>query len=99
MSETTVPVIRKDAQVQITIGTNFIKQLQDASLFMLLSKTETEIDDFQKELNEGKLEFEQPWKTHYITMMSLLRGIDIAAEEQGFVDQVPQDQAPSQLDS
>lgn len=99
MSETTVPVIRKDAQVQITLGTNFIKQLQETSLFMLLSQTETEIDNFQKELNEGKQEFEEPWKTHYITIMSLLRGIDIAAEEQGFVNQVPQEEIPNQLDS
>jgi hypothetical protein len=99
MSETTVPVIRKDAQVQITMGTNFIKQLQDISIFMLISKSETEIDQFQKELDEGKFEFEEAWKTHYITIMSLLRGIDIAAEEQGFVDQVPQEDVSSQLDS
>jgi hypothetical protein len=99
MSETKVPVIRKDAQVQITLGTSFIKQLQDLSLFLIMSKSEAEIDEFQRELGEKNIEFEEAWKTHYITMMYLLRGIDQAAEEQGFVDQVLKDDLTSQLDS
>ena len=94
-----VPVIRNDAQVRIVLGTGFIKQLQDVSLYMLMSRPEDEIDAFSKELQSEKLEFEDSWKTHYITIAALLRAIDVAAKEQNFVDEVTQDDYISQQDS
>lgn len=99
MSESTVGIIRKDAQVQITLGTNIIKQLQELSLFILASQPETDIDNFQKELSDNVQTFEEPWKTHYMSIATLLYYVDEAAKEQGFVDQVPESQASSQLNN
>lgn len=96
MSENKLPVIRQDAQISMIVGTNFIKRLQELSMNMIVDKTEKELDDFQKELNENKTEFEDQWKNNYFTVSILLSSIEKAAEEQGFIDMVDADETSPQ---
>jgi uncharacterized protein involved in high-affinity Fe2+ transport len=99
MSESKIPVIRKDALVQLSMATGFIQRLQQLSVFMISEKSESEIENFIKLLNEGKTDFDEPWMNNYLTMVLLLRAIDDAALKQGFVDNLTEDQAASLLDS
>lgn len=88
MSDNKIPVIRQDAQINLVVGTNYIKKLQELSMNMIIDRTEDELDSFQKELNENKTEFEEQWKNNYFTVSVLISSIEKAAEEQGFIDMV-----------
>lgn len=99
MSESNIPVIRPDALVQISIATGFIQRLQQLSVSMASERTQEEIDGFIALLNQGILEFDEPWMNNYFTVMLLLRAIDDAAMKQGFVDNMTEEQLTSLLDS
>lgn len=96
MNENQIPVIQKDAQIQLTFGTTFIKRMQEVMLSLVIDKTEEEMDLFAKELDEKKDSYSEEWMNHYMTMMIFLSSVDNAAQEQGFVDYID---APSPQDS
>lgn len=85
MSETQVPVIQSDAQIQLTVGTPYIKRLQELMFYLVIDKTEAELDAFSKELDSGTTTFSEDWMKHYFTVMVFLTTVDNAAKEQGFI--------------
>lgn len=99
MSETQVPVIQHDALVKITVGTAFIKRMQELMFYLVIDKTEEEIDNFTKEANEGKTTFSENWMTHYFTVMMFLTTIDEAAKEQGFVKNMDESELANSQDN
>lgn len=99
MSETQVPVIQNNALVQITVGTSFIKRMQELMFYIVIDKTEAEIDALTAELNEGKTTFSEDWMTHYFTVMMFLTSVDNAAKEQGFVKHVDESEIANPQDN
>lgn len=99
MTESKIPVIRKDALVQISVATGFIQRLQQLSVSLVSDRSQEEIDGFVELLNQGQVEFDEPWMNNYFTTILLLRAIDDAAVKQGFVDNLSEDQLASLLDS
>lgn len=98
MSESKIPVIRKDAQIQMTFGVSFIQRLQNVAVYLTAERSEEELDSFSAELSEKKTEYEESWKNQYMTIMTLLTAIDKAAVDQGFVDNMTEEEF-SQQDS
>lgn len=88
MSETKVPVIQSDAQIQLTVGTPYIKRLQELMFYLVIDRSEDDLDKFSKELDSGTTSFSEDWMTHYFTVMVFLTTVDAAAKEQGFVTDV-----------
>ena len=81
-----IPLIKKEAQIQITVATPFIERVQKLLMFLMLDKSEEQTTKLIEEINNGKTEFSEDWMNHYFTTMMFLHTIDKAAQEQGFVE-------------
>lgn len=99
MSENQVPVIQSDAQIQLTVGTPYIKRLQELMFYLVIDKTEDQLDAFSKELENGTGTFSEDWMTHYFTVMVFLTTVDSAAQEQGFIKNMNESDLPNPQDN
>lgn len=87
-----VKMIKADAQIQITVGTNFLKELQGLLFYLAKEATPESLEQYKK-LAEAKQPFTEDWMTHITTVSILLKEIEGKAEEQGFVydGEIPDD--------
>ena len=78
-----IKMIKKDASIQITIGSGFMQKIQANILSMLSERTDEELEEFQRQAIAIE-ELSGEWMEHLSTMMLLMNEIEIKAEEQGF---------------
>jgi hypothetical protein len=76
-------MIKKDAAIQITIGSGFMQKIQAVVLHMVSERTDEELAEFQRQA-VAKEELTLDWMEHLSTMMLIMNEIEIKAEEQGF---------------
>jgi hypothetical protein len=87
-------MIKKDAAIQITIGSGFMQKIQAVVLYLVSDRTDEELAEFQRQA-VAKEELTLDWMEHLSTMMLLMNEIETKAEEQGFT----YDADVTQLDS
>lgn len=90
----TIKMIKKDASIQITIGSGFMQKIQAIVVAMVSERTDEELAEFQRQA-VAKEELSIEWMEHLSTMMLLMNEIEVKAEEQGFT----YDSEITQLDS
>ena len=78
-----IKMIKKDAAIQITIGSGFMQKIQAVVLHMVSERTDEELTEFQRQA-VAKEELTLDWMEHLSTMMLLMNEIETKAEEQGF---------------
>lgn len=81
MSTTPVKMIKKDAIINIGVGTGFLYKLQQAQLFMLQERTPEEQANYATLLEKNALS--EPWMEHLTTISALIREIEVQAEKSG----------------
>lgn len=91
-------MIKKDAIIDVKIGTGFIKKLQDALIEVSSKRTEEEIKAFGT-LVENKSELPEPWMETIYTLSLLIRSIEEQAIEQNATYEEDIDTVLSQLES
>jgi hypothetical protein len=78
-----IKMIKKDATIQVTIGSGFMQKIQAVVLYMVSERTDEELAEFQRQA-VAKEELTLDWMEHLSTMMLLMNEIETKAEEQGF---------------
>jgi hypothetical protein len=78
-----IKMIKKDAAIQVTIGSGFMQKIQAIVVHMVNERTDEELAEFQR-LAIAKEELTLDWMEHLSTMMLLMNEIESKAEEQGF---------------
>jgi hypothetical protein len=78
-----IKMIKKDAAIQVTIGSGFMQKIQAVVLYMVSERTDEELAEFQRQA-VAKEELTLDWMEHLSTMMLLMNEIETKAEEQGF---------------
>jgi hypothetical protein len=81
-----IKMIKKDAAIQIKIGSGFLQKIQKILFFIASNLTAEDLEQFKKEaeaFKEGS-EFSEDWMEHLTTLSVLLKEIETKAEEQGF---------------
>jgi hypothetical protein len=78
-----IKMIKKDATIQVTIGSGFMQKIQAIVLYMVSERTDEELAEFQRQA-VAKEELTLDWMEHLSTMMLLMNEIETKAEEQGF---------------
>ena len=79
-----VKMIKKDAQITITVGTSFISDIQGILLSLLSDKTEEDINRFKEAMESfknDKADFTEEWMKHVHIITSLLGEIQDVAEK------------------
>jgi hypothetical protein len=89
-----IKMIKKDAAIQVTIGSGFMQKIQAVVLYMVSDRTDEELAEFQRQA-VAKEELSLDWMEHLSTMMLLMNEIETKADEQGFT----YDADVTQLDS
>jgi hypothetical protein len=89
-----IKMIKKDAAIQITVGSGFMQKIQAVVLYLVSDRTDEELAEFQRQA-VAKEELTLDWMEHLSTMMLLMNEIETKAEEQGFT----YDADVTQLDS
>lgn len=89
-----IPVLRKDSMVPIELGTGYIKRLYELSMFLIADKTSEQLDALETAMKEDTTDNEL-WMKHYVTVVSLIKGVEESAIAKNLVDY----KQPSELDS
>jgi len=76
-----IKMIKKDALIEIKIGTGFFSKLQQLYFFMLSSLTPEQVEKYKTEGVANK-SFSEPWMDHILTLTILMTQLEKAAEEQ-----------------
>jgi hypothetical protein len=80
-----IPVLKKDTMVPIELGTGYIKRLYELSMFLVADKTPEQLEALNTAMQQDAPESEL-WMKHYITVISLLKGIEETAIAKNLVD-------------
>ena len=80
-------MIKKDAQIDIKIGTGFVQKLQKVMMQLAAELTPEQLELYKTEAGSFKegSEFTEEWMTSITTISMLLREIETEAEKQGFI--------------
>ncbi len=89
-----IPVLPPNTLVPLQIGTGFVGKLYELMGFLVMDKSSEEIEALDKAIKDNTYENE-PWMKHYVTVLSLLKGIEEAAIENNLVTY----KEPNELDS
>lgn len=73
-----IPHLKKDAQIQLTLGSAFIKKLELVIPYLLQNKTKEEISKFQSVKSEEDMD---DWMIHTSTVYTLVQAIMKEAEK------------------
>lgn len=79
-----IQMLKKDAVVDIKIGTGFLKKLQEALIEVSSNHTEEEVNQF-RQLVDSKSELTEPWMETVLTIITLVKAIEEEAIKQGLV--------------
>jgi len=81
-----IKVIKKDAVIDIKVGTGFLQKLQKVMMSIAANVTEEDIEKYKTEAEKIKdgHQFTEDWMDNLTTMSILLKELETKAEEQGF---------------
>jgi hypothetical protein len=98
-----VKMIKKDAQITITVGTSFISDVQGILLSLLSDKTEEDINRFKVAMESFKndqADFTEEWMKHVHVITTLLGEIqDVAEKTNQIVEKDLDDLLSNELES
>lgn len=89
-----IPVLPPDTLVPLEIGTGFVGKLYELLGFLIMDKSNEELEALEKAINDDTYENE-PWMKNYVTVVTLLKGIEISATENNLVTY----KEPNELDN
>lgn len=75
-------VLKKDAVINVEIGTGFVEKLQQLYVHMMLNTKKEDLEKYQKLISEQK-PLDEDWMEHLTTLGVLLNEITNQAEKQG----------------
>ena len=81
-----IKMIKKDAIVDVRIGTGFIQKLQQLLMHIASELTPEQLEQYKQESANFKdisHEFSEPWMNSLTTISILLRDIETEANKQG----------------
>ncbi len=88
MENTSSYFIPKDKTIPVEIGTNMLFLLQKVMIFMLADKTKEELDELTQAAADKNVP-EDSWMAHYVTIHTLVQGIEEAAMIKGIAQGKP----------
>ena len=92
-----IKMIKKDAVIQVGIGTGFLQQIQKVVLFLVKDIKQEQLEDYKKQAElkskDNSYEFTEEWMTAFTTLSILLRDIEQKADEQGHSYEADMDEA------
>lgn len=88
-------MIKSDAQVNITFGTNFIGKLQSLLLYLTEDRSVEELKMITEHIQKNE-ELPEQWMEHIQTIVTLLREIENAAVQQNQVNDIDVDDVTKQ---
>ena len=74
-------MIKKDAVINIGIGTGFLQNLQQLLFYVAKDISTEQLEEYKKQA-EAKQEFTEDWMSHLTTISVLIKEIEKKAEEQ-----------------
>jgi len=77
--------LKKDAVVNLPIGTSFYVKLKELLVFLAEDKTDDQIKEFETTIVEKK-EITEEWMSNLFTVVLLIRAIEDKAEESGLLE-------------
>lgn len=75
-------MIKKDAVLEMKVGTGFFQKLQNLLFFMLSQLTPEQVDQFKKESSAGT-ELSEEWMHHVTTLSVLIQSLEQSAINSG----------------
>jgi len=79
-----VTMIKNDAVITISIGSAFLQKLQKVLVQLISDKSEEEIEDYKKAIQDATLEeLPEPWMENLLVINTLLRSIEHEAIKSG----------------
>jgi hypothetical protein len=79
-----VTMIKNDAVITISIGSAFLQKLQKVLVQLISDKSEEEIEDYKKAIQDATLEeLPEPWMENLLVINTLLRTIETEAVNSG----------------
>jgi len=80
-------MIKKNAIIEVGIGTGFLQEIQKVILFLVKDLKQEELDDYKKQAEmkskDNNHKFTEEWMTALTTLSILLRDVEKKADEQG----------------
>lgn len=76
-------LIKKDATIEIKVGTAFVARLQRLMINILADKTPEEINGYNELCKQSVTEFPEPWMEDLTTVNALILTIENTAKETG----------------
>jgi hypothetical protein len=78
----TVKMIKKDAVINIGIGTGFLQNLQKLLFYIAADLNQEQLEEYKRQA-EAREDFTEDWMTHLTTISVLIRELEKGAEDQG----------------
>lgn len=81
-----IKVIKKDAIIDIKVGTGFLQKLQKLMIHIISDVSPEQLAEYKKEAENFKQdsEFSEDWMEHLTTISVLVKEIEQQAETQGY---------------
>lgn len=87
-------VIKQGALVEIKIGLQFIQRIQQLNFWFTETYNDRlkEFEDYLTAVSAGPTEAPEPWMYQFHTVLVILQDVEKKAEEQGFTEDLPDEQ-------
>jgi hypothetical protein len=79
----TVTMMKKDAIINIQIGTGFLQKMQQVVAGLVSQHTKEEIDSFNELIKKGETEFSEEWMDHLFILSAFVHLVEKEAISQG----------------
>jgi hypothetical protein len=79
----TVTMMKKDAVINIQIGTGFLQRMQQVVAGLASEHTEEELDAFHELVKKGQTEFSEEWMDHLFILSAFVHLVEKEAISQG----------------
>lgn len=78
-----ITMIKKDAVVNLQIGTGFLQKIQQVLAGIVSEHTEEELQEFQALVEKNETDFPEDWMDHIYTLSLFIRTVEAEAVKQG----------------
>jgi hypothetical protein len=98
---TKVKMIKKDAKINIEIGTGFLQKLQKLMMYVVADLKEEDVKRYSEESKnyDVNVGFSEDWMEHLTTISVLIKEIEEKAETQGAVYEKDIDEAINEVNT
>lgn len=79
----TITLLKKDAIINLQVGTAFLQKLQQTLTALASDKTPEQIKAYQEILEKGETDFTEDWMDHIFVLSTLVRTLETEAVNQG----------------